>query len=451
MKQTRGASGTRGKGRNFIKVGTVKVFHYRAGDGRTFIDARPYGRKLVSKKDREEALREARRIAVEINQGGVEVLALTPEDRAVYAKAKATAAELGTDLVSACTLLRDAHRLLETIPGIGKATLLDAVRAGCTALSRPVHLTTDVIGELLNSKAASDLDGRYERDLKHQLRDFAAAFPGDIAAIGAAEIETWLNARKRADGKPLSAKRRNHVHANLTMLFKFARARGYLPDEITAAHKIEKQTIRRGKIGIFNPREIQALLEQVEHRWLPYFAIAAFTGVRCEEISLSYHAADRKDVLRWEDFDWQNREICIREEVAKTGHARRCPMSDNLFGWLSPWREAETRGHVVTGSLQKAMKRLKKKLTELAAESDAVPKTLVEKWPHNVLRHSYGSYEMARCGNMQQLSYWMGDSVDMIKRHYHNPRPRSEAEAWFAVFPGTANNVIQLTLPGVRA
>lgn len=416
---------TRGRGRNFVKVGTVKVFHYRSADGRTFIDARRYGRPLLSRKDHDEAMAEARRLAIEINGGGLEAMAFTAKDRAVYARASEIAADAGADL-------------------------LEAVRVGVASMRRPVHKTSEVVAELLaakripvkaapRAKAVHDLDGRYARDIRHQLRDFAAAFPGDLAAIGPGDIEAWLDARLRKDGGPLSAKRRNHVHGTVAMLFRFARSRGYLPDVVTAVGKIEKRKVARGKVGIFSAVEMQAILSHVETKWLPYIAIAGFSGVRSEEIALSYHAAARKDSLRWEDIDWTAKEICVRAEVAKTGHPRRCPMSENLVAWLAPWKKST--GRVVSGSLQKAMKRFKAKLSE----TPGVPPALLAKWPHNVLRHSYGSYEMARTGNLQQLAYWMGDSPSMIQRHYHNPRPRSEADAWFSLFPETAINVVQLT------
>ncbi len=404
---------TRGRGRNFVKVGSVKVFHYRSADGRTFVDARRYGRPLLSRKDHDEAMAEARRLAVEINGGGLDAMAFTAQDRAVYARASEIASEAGADL-------------------------LEAVRVGVQTMRRPVHRTPDVVAELLLAKAAHDLDGRYARDLRHQLRDFAAAFPGDLAAIGPGDIGTWLDARKRQDGGELSAKRRNHVHGTVAMLFRFARSRGYLPDVVTAVGKLEKRKVVRGKVGIFSAVEMQAILVNVETKWLPYIAIAGFSGVRSEEIALSYHAAKRKDALRWDDIDWTAKEICVRAEVAKTGHPRRCPMADNLVAWLAPWKGST--GRVVSGSLQKAMKRFKAKLVE----ASDVPPALLAKWPHNVLRHSYGSYEMARTGNLQQLAYWMGDSPSMIQRHYHNPRPRSEADAWFGIFPSVGENVISL-------
>jgi hypothetical protein len=51
------------------------------------------------------------------------------------------------------------------------------------------------------------------------------------------------------------------------------------------------------------------------------------------------------------------------------------------------------------------------------------------------LRHSYGSYRASILKNEHELADEMGNSVDMVRRHYRNPRPKSQARAYFAIFP----------------
>ena len=50
------------------------------------------------------------------------------------------------------------------------------------------------------------------------------------------------------------------------------------------------------------------------------------------------------------------------------------------------------------------------------------------KWRNNALRHSFGSYRMTEIQNMPQLAYEMGNSVAIIKRHYHEAVHKTEAE-----------------------
>lgn len=439
---------TRGRGRNFVKVGTVKIPWYKVDGGRrTQIDPRKYGRKIVTKADHEEALLEARRIAVEINQGGVEVLALTPHDRAVYAQACSAAQACGTDLPHLVTEYRAAHEILSTAPGHSMAEVL---RAGIAALARPVHKLADVIAAFLMSRATEDYDGRHEKDHKNVLRDFGVAFAGDISLISAEQIETWLNARTRPDGKPLSPKRRNHIHAIVVSLFKFARERKMLPDVITAAQSVKKRKVHGGEIDFFTPEEMITVLKHVEEDWLPWPLLVGFGAMRVEEVALGKHAASRKDCLRWEDFDWLEREIVVRKAVAKKSVARRIPIQDNLWHWLTPWRDRHARGPVVPGGdtrgqLDNYRARLQTELRRKVGELEEITPRIIN-WPQNALRHSYGSYRMAVTKNAHQVSNEMGDSPAMITRHYDNPRPKTQAAAYWAIYPADALRTSQLIL-----
>jgi integrase len=433
--------------RNYVTVGHVRIPWYRARDGRTFVDPRRYERPLFARKDHESALTEARKLAIELNGGGVEAAAMSAEDRAAYALAKGKAETLGLSLTHAIALLEQIHKLAEGLD------LPAAVAAGVRAIRRPVHHVADVAAELIASKADADLDGRYKRQIGRHLMDFAAAFPGEMSAIEVGQIETWIKARTRKNGQPLSAARRDHVRDDIIHLFKFARTRGYLPDEISAAQRVPKFGVRAERkargVEVFTPAEMRLLLAHIEYDWLPYALVAGFSGARPEEICRSYHAAKRKDTLRWEDFDWDEREIIIRPEVDKNGFARRCPIIDNLWTMLAPWRDAKPSGRIVTGSLEKCRQRLKKRLRKVFAESadDEAARRLIA-WPHDVLRHSYGTYRMAVTGrNVHQVAAEMGNSPSIVRKHYDKVGPRSHGKAWFSILLGDESpNVIQLGL-----
>lgn len=433
--------------RNFVTVGHVRIPWYRGGDGRTFVDPRKYDRALFARKDHDAALTEARKLAIELNGGGLEAAAMNAEDRAAYALAKAKAEKLGLSLTGALAELEQSRKLAAGIP------LHEAVAAGVAALRRPVHLVGTVAAELLASKADADLDGRYKRQIARHLTDFAAAFSGEIQKVEVGQIEQWIKARTRKGGQPLSAARRDHVRDDIVHLFKFARTRGYLPDEISAAQRVPKFGVRAERkargVEVFTPVEMRLLLAHLEYDWLPYALVAGFSGARPEEICRSYHAAKRKDTLRWEDFDWDEREIIIRPEVDKNGFARRCPILDNLWTMLAPWRDAKPSGRIVSGSLEKCRKRLKTRLRKVFAESadDEAAQRLIA-WPHDVLRHSYGTYRMAVTGrNVHQVAAEMGNSPSIVRKHYDKVGPRSHGKAWFSILLGDESpNIIQLGL-----
>ncbi len=71
-------------------------------------------------------------------------------------------------------------------------------------------------------------------------------------------------------------------------------------------------------------------------------------------------------------------------------------------------------------------------------------------WRTNALRHSYGSYRASMLsGNLHQLAEEMGNSVAMIRRHYRNPRPKSQAKAWFAIMPQAASKIVEFPTAAV--
>ena len=60
-------------------------------------------------------------------------------------------------------------------------------------------------------------------------------------------------------------------------------------------------------------------------------------------------------------------------------------------------------------------------------------------WPHNVLRHSFISYRIAKVKNANEVALEAGNSPDIIFRHYRELATEDQADAWFAIRPSTAD------------
>lgn len=56
-------------------------------------------------------------------------------------------------------------------------------------------------------------------------------------------------------------------------------------------------------------------------------------------------------------------------------------------------------------------------------------------WKKNALRHSYGTYRAAQTQDMPRVALEMGNSVEMIKKHYFEAKSQAEGERWFDIFP----------------
>jgi hypothetical protein len=439
--------------RNFEKFGNVKIPWCRLSDGRTCIDPRKYARKRQAYRDHEAALHAARKIALEISQGGEEAPSLTSEERAAFAHATAEAGRHRVDLLTAITEWAETRRLADGL------CLVDTVRAGAAVLRVTEHRVVDVVLELITAKSKEDINGRYFRGLQKSLQNFAGAMGTPIERVMAADIETYLDAIVARDG--IGPRRRNNILHEIRHLFEYAKLRSYVADnKTTEARKVPIIKRVRSKIGIITPEVMQLHFRFVSERFTPWLWVNSMSGVRAEEIVLTKDAAKRKDPLRWEDFDWDEREICVREETSKTFTARRIPLLDNLYAALAPWREAKAKGPICPPSEKGKVARLDHERhrfiecarlqleadwqRDLAENPDAKRSEIDLSFSHNAYRHSYGSYRLAILGgDMQKLAYEMGNSVKMIKRNYNNPRPIRQAREYFGIFRQLAGNVVQ--------
>ena len=118
-------------------------------------------------------------------------------------------------------------------------------------------------------------------------------------------------------------------------------------------------------------------------------------------------------------------------DKAKTASRRVVPILDNLAAWLAPY--ARQTGRIWGQSsfpLHTAWR--------AAAAAASVP------WKPNALRHSFASYRLAQTQNAAQVSLEMGNSPQMVFRHYRELVKPADAERWFAVKPETPANVLPL-------
>jgi integrase len=200
----------------------------------------------------------------------------------------------------------------------------------------------------------------------------------------------------------------------------------YLPDRTTEAEKVEPIELVPGQVSIIAPDQMRTLLANVRPEYLPWLCVAAFAGIRSEEIAPD--PTSKKSPLMWDDFDWKHKVIVVRAETAKTKHEREVPISANLAKWLAPWRHA--KGPVIGDAAQPS----KRETARLGVS--------IGGWKHNALRDSYCSYRARITQNVPQVSYEMGNSIAMVKRSYHRRQPIRAARAWFNIAPAKDSKVI---------
>ena len=329
---------------------------------------------------RREAETYAQLKEIELLNQGVEGATFSTELRVLAQRAESLLAPFGKTVLDAAEFYA-AH--LRTISG-----------------SRQV---CEVVAELLEARKADGLSADYLADLKIKFERFNRDF-GErmIASITAKEITDWL----RSLG--VGAVSRNTTRSRLATLFGFAKRLGYTPEN--PIDNVERAKERGGEIGILTVAQTARLLECADEETRPYWAIGAFAGLRSAEL----------ERLDWSEVDFEAGLIEVKASKAKTASRRLVTMQPNLKAWLAPYCNRHSGPVCPIG--------LRKKL-----EADRERADLLNNWPNNALRHSFGSYHLAQFKDAAALALQMGNSPTMIFKHYRELVKPKDAERFWGI------------------
>jgi site-specific recombinase XerD len=281
------------------------------------------------------------------------------------------------------------------------------------AIERSVPLRT-AMKELIENRRLSGASKRYCYDLGLRIGRFCAAFPDQtVAEITTAQVDDWLS------GLRLAPVTRNTFRRDLRTLFSFAATRRYCIEnpvvQTTKAKEID------GDIQILTVDQAAKLLECAEANTLPFWAIGAFAGLRVSEI----------ERLDWAQVDFESNLIEVKARHSKTAKRRLVAIQPNLHAWLAPY--LNRRGSVCPQNLRKCI------------ESDRERAELLEDWPPNALRHSFGSYHLAQFNDAAALSLQMGNSPTVIFKHYRElVKPKEAARYWQIKPAATGDKIVAM-------
>lgn len=234
------------------------------------------------------------------------------------------------------------------------------------------------------------------------------------------ELADWWKER----GEGLGSKRRKDLRAAVSMFWRWCLRQGIAGSEpVTVAERLPNVKAESGDKHVFTPAELLSILHHVARPWRAWVVLGAFAGLRPEEIAPPPTKKKAKRGLRCEEIDWQFKVLRVPAVVSKVNRPRIVPMSDALIAGLR-WAGISP-GHSGPIVLKNAAKKGEtKRLGKLLFGTD---------WPHNALRHSFGSYRNAIVRNLAQVAEEMGTSEAMLHKHYHNPRAEEEGKEWFAI------------------
>jgi len=395
-----------------VSVGSVKIPVYGLSSGRWCLSFYQDGqRKRETRSTREEATKRAEEVATAIHGQKASGLTLTGADRDSYARSLEVLKPFAVTLHDAVEAYTKARHRLQ------KASLNEAVdfyiRHNPTSL--PAKTVKEIGSELLEAKKRDRVSAAYLKDLNTRLPRIAAAFSGPIGQVTQSQIEDWLRSL------PGSLRSRNNYRSLVVTLWRFARQRGYLlRDRATEADQLTRAKDDGAEIEIFRPQDLAKVIAKADADLVPFLAIGAFTGLRHAELLR----------LEWEDIRFAQGFVEVKAKKAKTAQRRLVPIQPNLQAWLAPY-------HKKTGKVCPWIR--------IGRTASTLAKELGIRWPKNGLRHSYATYRLAQCQDAAKVALEMGNTPNMIFRHYRELVTPQEAALWWNIIPTEAANVVRIS------
>jgi len=305
------------------------------------------------------------------------------------------------------TLPAAVAELLSAKKRIGNRSLADAAEFYAThaQLDAPQKSLAEVAQEFLDAKRADKASLRYRQWLRYAIEPACVVLTRPIAEITEADVDDYLRSLT------VSTRSRHNVRGALVSLFGFAQSRGYIPRDRASAAKLSARVkVQTGEVEIFTPGEMAALLAAADGDTLPLIALGGFAGLRTAEVAR----------LEWRDVNLTRMMITVSKAKSKTRSRRNIPIQSNLAAWLAPYAKA-------TGPV------LRFKNTTKLEQKAATTSNVV--WKHNALRHSFASYRLAQVESEGKVALEMGNSPQMIIKHYRELVSPADAAAWWAIIP----------------
>lgn len=249
---------------------------------------------------------------------------------------------------------------------------------------------------------------QYESYLRVICEEFGAA---DVSKILRQDIEDWL---EEADWSPRT--RKNYL-ITCSTIFNFAVAKGFRLDNPAAT--IGRPILDDRPVGILTVEQAESLLRTAaltDSKMLPALTVGLFAGLRRSEFF----------ALDWSEIDLEHRTIEVKGIKAKTRQRRLVHVSENLFEWLKP--HLREKGPITP---ERNIDVFSERLRVAALRAEINP------WPHNAMRHSFGSYFFAKTKDENLTASEMGNSPGVIFRHYRAVVKDADVAKYWGIDPKT--------------
>jgi site-specific recombinase XerC len=261
----------------------------------------------------------------------------------------------------------------------------------------------ELTNEFLKAKARADRSDSYLRAIHYTLRSFTRRFGAkDVSQLHAVEIEKWLYDLKL---EPVTLRR---YLGDVRTMLNFGVRRNYLSKNPAAG--VELPEIASRPVIIHTPEQARATLN---------FSRAYDLSI-CRALAIRYFAGLRSiEVERIDERAILEKHIEVSAARAKTRRRRLVVIQPNLRRWLD-------LGGELPAPPQNGRRMLE---FQRALVSSGVA------WPHNVTRHSFVSYHLAKFQSAAKTALEAGHTEQMLFAHYREIVTPEAAENFFGIVP----------------
>lgn len=379
----------------------TRVVDKRNGQARYIIDTRKGdegGR--ITRKTEKEALAEAKKLAEEL-----------PVDRG-----------LGIEISNEVRAM--AHRCTERLSHFDK-TIDDATNFFIEHLKelkvREASLTVDLLARewFAEKKAGKQKSLRKDtiENIEEASRTLQKHFGSKkILEVTERELVDYLESLKAGH------RRRFNVRSLFSQFFNWCTSRRHIGENPLKFYKITVPKKEPAVLSLQHCERLAKLISTKHQHVGLYTALCLFAGIRPSECTR----------LRFEDINTPDKVIHVRMTRSKTHEGRDVKIEENLLRWIFYFAKGRTSGPVVGTT------NLRTQLEDLRADLGFRVKgrnSMSQKWPEDVLRHTYASNWLSINKDRPRLAEYMGNSPSIIGQKYHRPVPEKSAMLFWQIAP----------------
>ena len=233
----------------------------------------------------------------------------------------------------------------------------------------------------------------------------------DVHEITSATVERFLQSLRARNGTDKASRQTwNNYRADIHLFLEWCRK---APQRFIAANpvaEVKRFTIEQGAVSVLSADQCVALMDHVssyrDGQYCRYFALGLFAGIRPGEIK---RLAKQPELI-----DMEGKVIRITAAISKTGKPRQINIRPNLLKWLSRFD-----GSILPAGSDRELKVIRKKF----------------QLSHDVLRHTFISAHVMAFDSFAGAAIESGNSESIIRDHYLNAIPKSQAEAFWEIKP----------------